>query len=158
MAGYLQPATFQKAVQRPTSGTVNVNGTPQNAQADGLRNPNLLDKFHALWLTSSSLIRNSRQSINPLADGIAPFDGLSSLKLEARKGVAVPFGIDAALESFPLGDKITGAIGSVVVRVIHVLNDRFSGMQNVRIWHMMKEEQQVIGTRRERSIRLDLAN
>jgi len=45
VAGHLQPAKFQKAVQRPTSGTVNVNGTPQNAQADGFKNPNFLDKF-----------------------------------------------------------------------------------------------------------------
>jgi len=36
---------FQEAVSYPASGTVNVNGTPQNAQANGLENPNFLDKF-----------------------------------------------------------------------------------------------------------------
>jgi hypothetical protein len=37
VAGHLQPAKFQKAVQHSTSGTVNVNGTSQNAQADGVK-------------------------------------------------------------------------------------------------------------------------
>ena len=35
---------FQEAVQRLASGTVNVNGTLQNAQAEGTKKLNLLDK------------------------------------------------------------------------------------------------------------------
>ena len=48
------------------------------------------------------LISNTRQVINPVADGIAPHHRLSRLIFESRQDVAVAFVVDVPLQSFSI--------------------------------------------------------
>ena len=49
--------------------------------------------------------------------------------------------IDASFERLPLGNILGGACGSLVMRVIYVLNNGFAGVQLVGVRHVMKEQQ-----------------
>src|SRR5215472_18888040 len=49
------------------------------------------------------------------------------------------------LKCLPLRYKPSGLLGALVVRVIHELNHRLSGMQNMRVGNVVKEQEQIVG-------------
>ena len=75
---------------------------------------------------SASLIRNAGESVNPLADCVAPFHSFSCLELEAREDVAVALFVHVPVELFPFGNEGFGLLCALKVRIVDVLNDRLS--------------------------------
>ena len=62
-----------------------------------------------------TFIRHARGSGKPVADGVAPDDGVACLVLEAPQHVFVALLIHAALQRLPLGDERSGAAGTHIM-------------------------------------------
>src|SRR5450631_433916 len=90
-------------------------------------------------LNTGRLVRNAGQAVYPVADGVAPDEGLSGLVLEARQDVAVAIFVDVTLQHFPLRDEVAGPIRAVVVRIVNVLNYRLPGMQYIGVGHVVEK-------------------
>ena len=86
----------------------------------------------------------------PRIDGVAPNFGLSSLILELRQHVVVAGFVDLPAQRSPLANVAFHHRRAVVVRIVDGLDHRLAGMQLVCVWDVMEEEQQVVGTSRQR--------
>src|SRR5437868_61263 len=96
----------------------------------------------ALWgggRNSALIIWNARQPEDPGADRIAPHHRFSSLVLQHLQDIAVTLCIDVTLKRLPLRNEVAGTICAVVMRIVDVLNDSFSRMQNVGIGHVVEK-------------------
>src|SRR6202021_257029 len=98
-------------------------------------------------------VRNSRKTVNPGADRVPPQDRLGCLVLEPRQNIAVTLFIDVSLDRFPLRDEIPSTVCAIIVGVVDVLDDGFSGTQNVFIAHVMEKQEKCVRTVVERFIK-----
>src|SRR5215467_8203788 len=97
-------------------------------------------------------VRNSREPQEVAADGVAPHNGMSRLILESFEHIVVPLAIYFPLERFPLASESGNFLRAVVVRVVDMLNHRFPGLQQARVRHMVKEQQQLIRSPSDRLV------
>src|SRR5262249_61699587 len=87
----------------------------------------------------------SRLAQEPVANRVAPNLGMASLVPQPRKAFSVALFINLAFERLPLSNESLSLPGALVMRIIDVLDHRLTGMQNVRIRHMMHDHQHLIG-------------
>ena len=90
---------------------------------------------------AAAVVGNAGSFRKPIADGIAPDNRLAGLVLETLQCIFIRLRIDAAPEGLPLYDQFCRLLGTIVVRIINVLDHRFAGMEFVGVRNMVKEKQ-----------------
>ena len=72
--------------------------------------------------------------------------GLSGLKFESRQDVAVALLIDVPFDGSSIAERILRLLCALVMRVVDVLDDRFSRVQDMRVRHVVEKEKQIVRT------------
>ena len=88
---------------------------------------------------SAERVGNSRSSQEPIANCVAPDDGVAGLVFEAREHCLVASIIETAPHSLPLANVVGSGLRSLVMGIINVLNDCFAGVQNVGVWDVVEK-------------------
>ena len=91
-------------------------------------------------------IRDSRRFEEPVAYRIPPDDRMSCLVFEPFQHRFVSRLVYLALQLPPALRERLRPRGSVVVRIVNVLDHRLSRVQNIRPRHVVEKQKQLIGT------------
>src|ERR1700747_2661825 len=91
-------------------------------------------------------IGDSGSSQKPIANRVAPDDGVSGLIFEACEHGRVTLLINVAAQRLPLANIVSGGLRAFVMGIVNVLDDSFSGVQNVGVEDVMEKEKQLVGS------------
>src|SRR4051812_29748343 len=91
-------------------------------------------------------IGDSRFFKEPIVHGITPDNCLPCLIFQLLLHFLITLFVNPALQRSPFTSVSVYCIGSLIVSIIYVLYDAFSGVKLIRVGNMMHEENDIVRT------------